>query len=166
MEDKDYPSTTYQDGPKSKRDFLLTCEQLTGEECREAISFMMHSADESVVKEKMKATFQCRQAMIRDQQASSTVLDVFPRFLDIPGFKNNIQRFYIIVDHKAIPCKGQTSMAAFDELFKAHFIFSVNYHEFLYSFYTFIQTTLFNIDIGSAKESPRVKELRAGLSAH
>jgi len=80
-----YTSTTYQDGPKSKRDFLLTCEQLTGEEYREAISFMMHSADESVVKEKMKATFQCRQAMIRDQQASSTVLDVFPRFLDIPG---------------------------------------------------------------------------------
>nr|XP_033934286.1 uncharacterized protein LOC117442389 [Pseudochaenichthys georgianus] len=33
----------------------------------------------------MKATFQCRQAMTRDQQASSTVLDVFPRFLDIPG---------------------------------------------------------------------------------
>ncbi|XP_033960462.1 uncharacterized protein [Pseudochaenichthys georgianus] len=72
-----YPSTTYQDGPKSKRDFLLTCEQLTGEECREAISFIKHSADESVVKEKMKATFQCR--MTRDQQASSTVLDVFPR---------------------------------------------------------------------------------------
>nr|XP_033946520.1 uncharacterized protein LOC117452153 [Pseudochaenichthys georgianus] len=229
----------------------------------------------------MKATFQCRQAMIRDQQASSTVLDVFPRFLDIPGLvdqdftmisgeeisgkmlarwptcfkpriladcknlhsnvnaddllsaqqnsnesgwdsdlssilllvhllpptskghkksakigsyqavshvvrylkigasvetflssfepgqpcvgeqQNNIQRFYVIVDHKAIPCKGQTSMAAFDELFKAHFIFSVNYHE--NSFYTFIQTTVFNIDIGSAKESPSVKELRARL---
>ncbi|KAI9541225.1 hypothetical protein NQZ68_033009 [Dissostichus eleginoides] len=188
---------------------------------------MKHSADESVVKEKMKATFQCRQAMTRDQQASSTVLDVFPRFLDIPGLvdqdftmmfgeeisgkmlarwptffkpriladcknlhsnigasvetflsslepgqpfllcvgeqKNNIQRFYVIVDHKAIPCKGQTSMAAFDELFKAHFIFSVNYHESLNSFYTFIQTTVFNIDIGSAKESPRVKELRARL---
>ncbi|XP_034061589.1 uncharacterized protein LOC117539500 [Gymnodraco acuticeps] len=281
-----YPSTTYQDGPKSKRDFLLTCEQLTGEECREAISFIKHSADESVVKEKMKATFQCRQAMTRDQQASSTVLDVFPHFLDIPGLvdqdftmmfgeeisgkmlarwptffkpriladcknlhsnvhvddllsaqqnsnesgwdsdlssilllvhllpptskghkksakissyqavshvvrylkigasvetflsslepgqpfllcvgeqKNNIQRFYVIVDHKAIPCKGQTSMAAFDELFKAHFNFSVNYHESLTSFYTFIQTTVFNIDIGSAKESPRVKELRARL---
>ncbi|XP_034055167.1 uncharacterized protein LOC117534980 [Gymnodraco acuticeps] len=249
-----YPSTTYQDGPKSKRDFLLTREQLTGEECRE--------------------------------QASSTVLDVFPRFLDIPGLvdqdftmifgeeisgkmlarwptffkpriladcknlhsnvhvddllsaqqnsnesgwdsdlssilllvhllpptskghkksakigsyqavshvvrylkigasvetflsslepgqpfllcvgeqKNNIQQFYVIVDHKAIPCKGQTSMAAFDELFKAHFIFSVNYHESLNSFYTFIQTTVFSIVIGSAKESPRVKELRARL---
>ncbi|KAK1903732.1 ATP phosphoribosyltransferase regulatory subunit [Dissostichus eleginoides] len=91
-----YPSTTYQDGPKSKRDFLLTCEQLTGEECREAISFMKHSADESVVKEKMKATFQCRQAMTRDQQASSTVLDVFPRFLDIPGLDGTVtcQAFY------------------------------------------------------------------------
>ncbi|XP_047197196.1 uncharacterized protein LOC118114493, partial [Hippoglossus stenolepis] len=277
-------SATYQDGPKSKRDFLLTCKQLIGEECCEAISLMKHSADGSVVKEKMKATFQYRQALVRDQQGSSTVLDVFPRFLDTPGLidqdftmmfgeeasgrflakwptffqpriladcknqnsnehvedllsaqqnsnelgwdsdlssilllvhllpptskghkknakissyqavnhvvrylrigtsvetflarlepgqpfllcvgeqKNNIQRFYVIVDHKAIPCKAQTSLAAFDELFKAHFIFSVNYHESLNSFYTFIQTTVFNIDVGSAKECPRVKELRA-----
>lgn len=89
-----YPSTTYQDGPKSKRDFLLTCEQLTGEECREAISFIKHSADESVVKEKMKATFQCR--MTRDQQASSTVLDVFPRHPWLG--KNNMSYFVYYLD--------------------------------------------------------------------
>ncbi|KAI9516485.1 hypothetical protein NQZ68_015987 [Dissostichus eleginoides] len=81
-----------------------------------------------------------------------------PFLLCVGEQKNNIQRFYVIVDHKAIPCKGQTSMAAFDELFQAHFIFSVNYHESLNSFYTFIQTTVFNIDIGSAKESPRLPE--------
>nr|XP_055074954.1 uncharacterized protein LOC129454451 [Misgurnus anguillicaudatus] len=86
-----------------------------------------------------------------------------PFLLCVGEQKNNIQRFYVIVDQKAIPCKAQTSLAAFDELFKAHFIFSVNYHESLNSFYTFIQTTVFNIDVGSAKESPRVKELRARL---
>ncbi|XP_045894758.1 uncharacterized protein LOC123962629 isoform X2 [Micropterus dolomieu] len=86
-----------------------------------------------------------------------------PFLLCVGEQKNSIQRFCVIVDQKAIPCKAQTSLAAFDELFKAHFIFSVNYHESLNSFYTFIQTTVFNIDVGSAKESPRVKELRARL---
>ncbi|KAG7454048.1 hypothetical protein MATL_G00264010 [Megalops atlanticus] len=78
-------STTYQDGPKSKRDFLLTDEQLFGKECCEAISLLKHSTDGSVVKEKMRAAFQYRQTLVRDQQDSSTVLDVFPRFLDTPG---------------------------------------------------------------------------------
>ncbi|XP_019115208.2 uncharacterized protein LOC109138679 [Larimichthys crocea] len=277
-------TSTY--GPKSTRDFLLIDEQLFGEECCEAISLLKHSTDQSVIKEKMRATFQHRQTLVQDQQASLAVLDVFPRFLDTPGLidqdftmmfggevsgrflakwpsyfkakiladcknlisnehiedllspqqnsnefgwdsdlssilllvhllpptakghkksakisscqaidhvvrylrigasvetflgsvepgqpfllcvgeqKNNIQRFYVIVDHKAIPCKAQTSLAAFDELFKAHFIFSVNYHESLNNFYTFIQTTVFNIDVGNTKESPRVKELRARL---
>ncbi|KAF1377357.1 hypothetical protein PFLUV_G00199900 [Perca fluviatilis] len=86
-----------------------------------------------------------------------------PILLCVGEQKNNLQRFYIIVDHKAIPGKAQTSLAAFDELFKAHFIFSVNYQESLHSFYTFIQTTVFNIGVGSTEESPRVKELRARL---
>ncbi|XP_076591434.1 uncharacterized protein LOC143323468 [Chaetodon auriga] len=274
-------STPYQDSPKRKREVLCTDKQLLGEQCHEAISFLKHSTDESAIKEKMRATFQYRQTLVQDQQCSSTVLDVFPRFLNITGLidqdftmmfgeevsgrflakwptffkpriltdckkltsnehiqsllsaqhdsgwdsdlssilllvhllpptskghkkspkisacqaedhvvqylqmgasvemflagvvpgqpfllcvgqkKNNIQRYYVIIDHKAIPCKAQTSLAAFDELFKAHFIFSVNYHKSLFNFYTFIQTTVFNIDVGSAKESPRVKELRA-----
>jgi hypothetical protein len=50
-----------------------------------------------------------------------------PFLLCVGEPKNNIQRFYVIVDHKAIPCKAQTSLAAFNELFKVHFISSVNY---------------------------------------
>ncbi|KAG7505294.1 hypothetical protein JOB18_028427 [Solea senegalensis] len=274
-------STTYQDSPKRKREVLSTDTQLLGDHCHEAISFLKHSTDEVAVKERMRATFQYRQKLVQDQHCSSTVLDVFPRFLDITGLidqdftmmfgedvsgrflakwptffkprvltdcenltsnqhieellsvqhdsgwdsdlrsilllvhllpptskghrksakisscqavdhvvrylqmgasietflesvepgqpfllcvgdkRNSIQRYYVIIDQKAIPCKAQTSLAAFHELFKAHFIFSVNYHESLYNFYTFIQTTVFNIDVGSAKESPRIKELRA-----
>ncbi|CAJ1083779.1 uncharacterized protein LOC127531094 isoform X2 [Xyrichtys novacula] len=274
-------STAYQDSPKRKREVLCTDKQLLGEHCHEAISFLKHSTDESAIKEKMRATFQYRQTLVQDQQCSSTVFDVFPRFLDITGLidqdftlmfgeevsgrflakwptffkpriltdcekltsnehiedllsvqnnsgwdsdlssillllhllpptskghkksgkisacqaedhilrylqmgasvetflsgvapgqpfllcvgtkKNSIQRYFVIIDHQAIPCKAQTSLAAFDELFKAHFTFSVNFHESLLNFYTFIQTTVFNIDVGSAKESPRVKELRA-----
>ncbi|KAK5611838.1 hypothetical protein CRENBAI_008675 [Crenichthys baileyi] len=188
----------------------------------------------------MRATFQYRQTLVQDQQCSSTVLDVFPRFLNIAALmdqdftmmfgeeviltecrkltsnehieellsaqhhtgwdsdlstillllhllpptskghkksqrwepvlkpsslvrnqdspsscvgenKSSIQRYYIIIDLKAIPCKAQTSLAAFNELFKAHFIFSINQHESLYNFYTFIQTTVFNIDVCQGK---------------
>ena len=71
--------------------------------------------------------------------------------------------FYIAMDKKLIPCQGNTSLAAFDELFKVHFVFSLNYDESLRSMYTFIQTTIYNIDVGSTKESPKLKELRAKL---
>ncbi|KAI4872229.1 hypothetical protein NFI96_009480 [Prochilodus magdalenae] len=86
-----------------------------------------------------------------------------PFLLCIGEQKNKIAKFYIIIDQKAVPCKAQTSVAAFDELFKAHFVFSLSYDEALSNFYTFVQTTVYNIDVGNAKESPRVKELRARL---
>ena len=61
------------------------------------------------------------------------------------------------------PCNALTSVGAFDGLFKAHYVFSLSYDEALFGFYTFIQTTVYNIDVGSTKETPRVKELRARL---
>ena len=67
------------------------------------------------------------------------------------------------MDHNAIPCAAQTTLAAFDTLFKAHYVFSVSYDEALTGFYTFIQTTIYNIDVGHTKETPRVKELRTTL---
>lgn len=86
-----------------------------------------------------------------------------PFLLCVGERKNSIQNFYIILDQKAIPSKTQTGVAAFDELFKAHFAFAVSYDEALCNFYTFIQTTVYGIDVGSVKESPRVKEIRARL---
>ncbi|XP_053478323.1 uncharacterized protein LOC128606313 isoform X2 [Ictalurus furcatus] len=86
-----------------------------------------------------------------------------PFLLCIGERKKDIQKFYVIIDQKPIPCKAYTSVAAFDELFKAHYVFSLSYDEALCDFYTFIQTTIYNIDVGRAKESPRVKELLARL---
>eukprot|EP00063_Salmo_salar_P090382 XP_014065217.1 PREDICTED: uncharacterized protein LOC106610388 isoform X8 [Salmo salar] len=279
---------TYQNGPKAQRSCPSAVEQLSRDECREAISVLQHTTtNESLVREKMMATFQYRQEVVHDPEKSSTVLDVFPRFLDTTGLinqdftrlfgevvsgtfmakwptffkprviadcktlpfsepvedllssaqqesndygwesdlaaillllhllpptskgpktakirtsqaadhlvrfmkvgtsmvtfletvrheqqpfllcvgerKNSLQKFYIVVDQKAIPCKTQTSVAAFDELFKAHYVFSVSYHEALCNFYTFIQTTVYGIDVGKAKESSRVKEIRVRL---
>lgn len=76
---------TYEDSLKRKREVPCTYKQLIGEECHEAISFLKHSTDESAIKEKMRATFQYRQTLVQDQQGSSTVFDVFPRFLNITG---------------------------------------------------------------------------------
>ncbi|KAF6732801.1 hypothetical protein FQA47_012888 [Oryzias melastigma] len=86
-----------------------------------------------------------------------------PFLLCVGEQRKEIQRFFIMVDQKPIPSSALTSVAAFDVLFKAHFVFSISYDEPLSSFYTFIQTTVYNIDVGNTKESPRVKELRARL---
>ena len=37
------------------------------------------------------------------------------------------------------------------------------YNQMLHNMYTFIQTTIYNIDIGQVQESPRVAEVRAKL---
>ncbi|KAG7526587.1 hypothetical protein JOB18_042267 [Solea senegalensis] len=62
-----------------------------------------------------------------------------PFLLCIGERSNSIQNFYIVLDQKAIPCLTHTGVAAFDELFKAHFAFAVSYNEALCNFYTFIQ---------------------------
>lgn len=49
------------------------------------------------------------------------------------------------------------TIAAFDELFKAHFVFSTSYHESLANFYMFIQTAVYNIDAGTSKGRPSVR---------
>ena len=92
-------STPYQDSPKRKREVLSTNKQLLGEQCHEAISFLKHSTDESAIKEKMRATFQYRQTLVQDQQCSSTVLDVFPRFLYITGLVRKTTSLYLMNCH-------------------------------------------------------------------
>nr|XP_023692495.1 uncharacterized protein LOC111856610 isoform X1 [Paramormyrops kingsleyae] len=77
--------------------------------------------------------------------------------------KDQIQSFFISLDGRLLPCQAGSSLGAFDELFKAHFVFGLTYDEALSSVYTFLQTTIYHIDVGSVKESPRVKELRARL---
>jgi len=66
-----------------------------------------------------------------------------------------------VIDKKLIPCQGTTSLASVDELFKVHFVFSVSYDAALNNMYTFLQTTVYGVDVDSTKESPKVKELRA-----
>ncbi|XP_056104256.1 uncharacterized protein LOC130083216 [Rhinichthys klamathensis goyatoka] len=86
-----------------------------------------------------------------------------PYLLAVGRQKSKIDSFYITLDKHLIPCQANRFLGAFDELFKAHFVFNLSYDSALVSFYTFLQTTLYNIDVGKMKESPRVKDLRARL---
>ncbi|XP_039880755.1 uncharacterized protein LOC120729287 isoform X1 [Simochromis diagramma] len=86
-----------------------------------------------------------------------------PYLLAVGVKKHDIHQFFIILDKNAIPCKSTSSLGAFDELFKAHFVFGTSYNTMLHNMYTFIQTTVYNIDVGKIKESPRVAEIRTRL---
>ncbi|XP_067236760.1 uncharacterized protein [Chanodichthys erythropterus] len=256
--------TTGSSGPNLQRD-VTKVQQLEGDQCREAISLLKHSTDNEQIFMKMRETFQHRQKLIHDPEQCSTVLTVFPRFLDtkglakvieqakdisktpllehliqsaeentdeddeVPGWdsdmasllllvyllppppsgkkgavkistreavdrvvkfhkscrslqehsgpnqrrqpyilavgttRKHIHEFYIALDGDLLPCKGKSSLSAFDELFKAHYVFGISYDQALNGMYTFVQTTIYNIDVGHSHETPRVKDLRAKL---
>ena len=86
-----------------------------------------------------------------------------PYLLAVGPRNNVIHQFFIILDKNSLPCRSTSSLSAFDELFKAHFVFGTSYNPMLHNMYTFIQTTVYNIDVGKVKESPRVAEVRARL---
>ncbi|KAJ8390442.1 hypothetical protein AAFF_G00103770 [Aldrovandia affinis] len=86
-----------------------------------------------------------------------------PYLLAVGARKNAVHQFFIVLDKNAIPCRSTSCLGAFDELFKAHFVFGTSYNPMLRNMYTFIQTTVYNIDVGKVKESPRVAEVRVRL---
>ncbi|KAI9523083.1 hypothetical protein NQZ68_031172 [Dissostichus eleginoides] len=66
-------------------------------------------------------------------------------------------------EERLIPCQATSTLGAFDKLFKSHYVFNLSYEESLVQLYTFVQTTVYNIDINTTDESPRIRELRAKL---
>lgn len=97
------------------------------------------------------------------EEAMKDKQDRQPYLLAVGRSQNRIDHFYIALDKKLVPCDAVRSVGAFDELFKIHFVLNLAYDCALLNFYTFLQTTVYKIDIGKTKESPRVKELRAKL---
>ncbi|XP_063060458.1 uncharacterized protein LOC134453602 [Engraulis encrasicolus] len=283
------PRPSQAGGPSVDRDPCKEGNWLSDErQCQEAIALMKHTADESVVKEKMRLTLVYRQKILRDTDKSTDILSIFPRFMDIPGLieqdfallfgdstsaklmekwstnikpkviaqsrgltqtadlqdliqnalateveegwdsdmssilllvhllppsnpgrkrpgkisahracdhvvkfiktgasiqghlegitqsvqpyllavgpkKSMIQSYFIVVDKQALPCKSSNSLAAFDELFKAHYVFGTTYCHELTNVFTFLQTTIYDIDVEITKVNPRVAELRARM---
>uniref|UniRef100_A0A1A8NN88 Si:dkey-103d23.3 n=3 Tax=Nothobranchius TaxID=28779 RepID=A0A1A8NN88_9TELE len=77
--------------------------------------------------------------------------------------RSRIHTFFIVIDKHALPCKATGSVGALDELFKAHYVFGTSYSHALINFFTFLQTTVYNIDVAETKQTPRVAELRARM---
>ncbi|XP_066506431.1 uncharacterized protein [Hoplias malabaricus] len=86
-----------------------------------------------------------------------------PYILAVGRTQKRIDTFYIVVDKQLIPCQASSSLGAFDELFKSHYVFNLSYDESLVQLYTFVQTTVYLIDVTTTDESPRIRELRAKL---
>lgn len=77
-----------------------------------------------------------------------------PYILAVGRTQNRIDTFYIAVDKQLISFQATSSLSAFDELFKSHYVFNLSYDEALVHLYSFVQTTIFNIDVTSTDESP------------
>lgn len=90
-------------------------------------------------------------------------LDSITVLLAVGTKKSLINKYFIIIDKHAIPCKSPDSLACFDELFKAHFGFGTSYNHDLTNVYNFLQTTIYEIDVANTKVSPRVAEVRARM---
>lgn len=72
-------------GPKRRRLAATLSEQLDGDACREAISFLVHSPEEASVFQKIKMTLQHRQDLVHDPQRTTGVFKTFPHFFDVKG---------------------------------------------------------------------------------
>ncbi|XP_037312876.2 uncharacterized protein LOC119200255 isoform X2 [Pungitius pungitius] len=86
-----------------------------------------------------------------------------PYLLAVGTQKSLIHKYFIVIDKHAIPCKSTDTLASFDELFKAHFVFGTSYNQDLVNVYNFLQTTIYEIDVDITKVNPRVAELRARM---
>ncbi|XP_062384041.1 uncharacterized protein LOC134071377 [Sardina pilchardus] len=86
-----------------------------------------------------------------------------PYLLAQGPIKSSIHSFFIAIDKHTLPCQATTSVGTLDELFKAHYVFGTSYSPVLNNFFTFLQTSIFNIDVGKTKETPRIAELRARM---
>lgn len=59
--------------------------QLDEDACKEAMSLLNQTTDNSVIFQKMKETFQLHQKLVNDPSKSGDILSTFPRFLHIKG---------------------------------------------------------------------------------
>lgn len=60
-----------------------------------------------------------------------------PNLLAAGTTKNRTDIYYIVVDKQLVPCQETSSLAAFDELLKSHFVFTLSYEESLAQIFTF-----------------------------
>nr|XP_043888719.1 uncharacterized protein LOC122773835 isoform X1 [Solea senegalensis] len=71
--------------------------------------------------------------------------------------RSSIHTFFIVIDKYALPFKATCSVGALDDLFKAHYVFGTSYSSSLANVFTFLQTTIYNIDVGETRKLPELQ---------
>ncbi|KAL4008910.1 hypothetical protein ACER0C_002762 [Sarotherodon galilaeus] len=92
-------------GPNLQRT-VNVIHQLDGDACKEVMSLLNHTTDNSVILQKMKETFQHRQRLVSDPGRSVGILSTFPRFLDPKGPVE--QDFTLLLDDDRLLQKWKT----------------------------------------------------------
>nr|XP_040034893.1 uncharacterized protein LOC120820775 [Gasterosteus aculeatus aculeatus] len=82
-------------GPNCQRTVNVE-RQLDDDACQEAMSLLNHTADNFLIFQKMRETFQHRQKLVNDPGRSVDILSSFPRFLDTKGLVD--QDFPLLFD--------------------------------------------------------------------
>ena len=86
-----------------------------------------------------------------------------PFLLGLGQSKAHITQYFLVVDHRALPCAAHDIEGAMDVLFKCHYVFGLEYARPLKNFWTFVQTTIYGVDVDVTMEPPKVREIRAKL---
>lgn len=95
---------------------------------------------------------------------AATVKTTQPCLLAVGPRKDNILNYYIAVDGKLIPTDALTADAAFDVLFKTHFVLDTQFDGNMKSFYEFMHVYFYNMEPAKIQFTPRMREVRTWLS--
>lgn len=86
-----------------------------------------------------------------------------PYLIALGKNRNSISSYYIAINGKILSTDATDFQAAFDQLFKSHFVFYNKFEETLSTFYQFIQSFYYGMHTG-VQFTPRMREIRSYLS--
>ena len=79
----------------------------------------------------------------------------------VMGTKTDVQQLFLQVEHFTSPLQTSSIVNALDALFKACYLFNLEYPAPVHNWYLYLQTKIFGLDLLGMKMPPRVRELAA-----
>ena len=83
----------------------------------------------------------------------------------VMGTKSDVQQLFLQVEDFASPLQSPSIVNAFDALFKAYYVFNLEYPAPVHNWNLYLQTQIFGLDLQGMKMPPRVRELAAAVHA-
>ena len=85
-----------------------------------------------------------------------------PYLLAIGESRSSISFYFLAIKGKVLKTNAEDFQTAFDQLFKSHFVFHVEFEETLSTFYQFVQSFYYGMQT-DVQFTPRMRELRSYL---